>query len=86
MSETSQHKAVLVFAGHAIAGAAIFVIVAIIAFVLGKFVHMLADWGLDPNIVMCLHGLEYLLFAADAASLLFFLYNAMRAALKEISK
>ncbi|MFM0503923.1 hypothetical protein [Paraburkholderia caffeinilytica] len=86
MSETTSHKAVLAFAGHAIAGAAIFIILALIAFGVGKFVDLLAIWGLDPNIVMCLHGLEYLLFAADVVSLLFFLFNALKAALKEVSK
>jgi len=78
------HKAVFAFTGHALAAAAIFVILAIIAFGLGKFVHLLSMWGLDQNIVTCLGLLEYVLFAGDVGFLLLFLYSAMKVAYKEV--
>lgn len=84
--KTPLHKAVFAFAGHGAAAAALFVIVGVIAFGLGKFVQLLAEWGLDPNLVMCLGALEYVLFGFDVISLLIFLFSAFKAAYKEMSK
>jgi hypothetical protein len=80
----SLFKAVLAFAGHVAAGSAIFVILAMAAFGLGKFVHLLEVWGADHTLVTMLGGLEYVIFGADALSMLFFLYSALRAAYREI--
>ncbi|MFX3545060.1 hypothetical protein [Ralstonia mannitolilytica] len=81
----SSWRAVLTFAGHALAGAAIFVILALLAVGLGKFVHLLEQWGASETMVTCLTALEYVIFAADAISLMLFLWNAIRAALKEMN-
>jgi hypothetical protein len=80
----SLRNAVLAFSGHALAGATIFVLLALIAFGLGKFVNLLESWGIDSTIAMCLHALEFLLFAGDAVGLLVFIFNAMRAAYREL--
>lgn len=80
----SPWRAVAAFTGHALAGAAIFVIVALLAFGLGKFVHLLEENGATSTLVMCLTTLEYVLFFADALCVLFFLINAIRAAYLEM--
>lgn len=72
------------FAGHALAGAAIFVILALLAFGLGKFVSFLEANGASYALVIGLTGLEYLIFAADAVCMLFFLWNAVQAAFEEM--
>ncbi|MGO4412468.1 hypothetical protein AB4Z27_05885 [Cupriavidus sp. KB_39] len=80
----SPWKAVWAFAGHALAGACIFVILAFLAFGLGKFVGFLEANGASYVLVVCLTALEYLIFAADALCVLFFLWNAVQAAFKEM--
>ncbi|SDR37299.1 hypothetical protein SAMN05443245_5207 [Paraburkholderia fungorum] len=80
------YKAVLAFAGHATAAAALFVIIGLVAFLLGRFVHLLAEWGLDPNLVIGLSALEYVLFGFDVISLLFFLFSAFKVAYREMSE
>ncbi|WP_157650244.1 hypothetical protein [Burkholderia ubonensis] len=77
-------NAVAAFAGHAIAGSVIFVILALAAFGLGKFVNLLESWGIDSTIAICLRALEVLLFAGDSVGLLVFIFNAMRAAYREL--
>lgn len=77
-------KTVQAFAGHAMAGATVFVILALLAFGLGKFVHLLASYGADATLVTLLTGLEYLIFGADALCMIFFLYSAVKAAYEEM--
>lgn len=80
----SPWAAVLAFAGHACAAAAIFVIVALLAFGLGKFVSLLEQNGASYTLVVGLTALEYTIFAADAVCMLIFLWNAVKVALKEM--
>jgi hypothetical protein len=89
MSENQEPKiwdAVKAFIGHAVAGGIIFVVLALLAFGLGKFVHFLEVNGASEPLVICLTALEYLLLAVDVAGMLIFLVNALRAALKELSR
>lgn len=79
-------KAVLAFIVHAVGGAIIFAVLAGLAFALGQFVRHLAMWGAEPILVECLGALEYVIFGADALCMLFFIYSAVRAAYKEMSK
>ncbi|MBY4768953.1 hypothetical protein [Burkholderia ambifaria] len=86
MADNPQMKAVMAFAGHASAGAAIFVILALLSFGLEKFIHLLEFWGADGFLVTALTGLEYVLLGADGLSLIFFVYSAVKAAYKEMQK
>ncbi|MBH9660992.1 hypothetical protein [Burkholderia multivorans] len=86
MADHSHTKAVTAFAGHAIAGTAIFFILALLAFGIEKFIHLLEHWGADGLLITTLTCLEYVLLGADALSLLFFVYSAIKAAYEEIQK
>lgn len=86
MADHSNGREVTAFAGHAFAGTAIFVILALLAFLLGKFIHLLASWGADEFLVTILTGLEYLLLCGDAVFLVAFVYTAVKVALKEARK
>ncbi|WCM21407.1 hypothetical protein NDK50_08145 [Paraburkholderia bryophila] len=80
------YKAVLAFIVHAVGGTVIFVVLAGLAFGLGQFVRHLGIWGADAILVECLGALEYVIFGADALCMLFFIYSAVKAAYKEMSK
>lgn len=76
-------RAVLAFGGHVAAAVMIFVILAMAAFLLGKFVHLLEENGASQVLVTVLTGVEYAILATDVISVLFFLWNALKAAYKE---
>ncbi|PRG63396.1 hypothetical protein C6T69_24075 [Burkholderia multivorans] len=59
---------------------------AMLAFGIEKFIHLLEYWGADGLLVTVLTCLEYVLLGADALSLLFFVYSALKAAYEEIRK
>ncbi|MDN7490549.1 hypothetical protein QZM35_22825 [Burkholderia sp. AU45274] len=84
VSAAAIYNAVLAFIVHAVGGAIIFVVLAGLAFGLGRFVHHLAEWGADPILVTCLGALEYVVFGADALCMLFFIYSAVKAGYKEM--
>lgn len=76
-------KAVVTFAGHVLASVLIFMIIALAAFGLGKFVHILEQNGASEILVSVLTGVEYLILAVDVICMLFFLWNALKVAYKE---
>lgn len=80
----SAPKVVLEFLGHALAGAAIFIIVALIAFGLGKFVSYLESWGAAPTLITILTALEYTILTGDVVLVALFLLTAVKKALKEL--
>lgn len=85
-SHESLTKAVLKFAGHVLSGALTFIVVAVAAFCLGKFVHVLEQNGASPGQIYILTALEYVIFIGDVVLVLFFTWNAVVAAFKEMKK
>lgn len=89
MADAKNHsslRAVKAFAGHAIAGTAIFLILALVAFGIGKFIKLLERHGADAALINVLTTLEYIILAADALSMLFFLWSAVCSAYKEMKE
>lgn len=72
------------FLGHTLCGLIIFAILALAALGLGKFVHWVQEQGGAAWLVMGLEWLEIGIFVVDCLCLGFFLWNAVRAAQREM--
>ncbi|WDZ97953.1 hypothetical protein Herbaro_09285 [Herbaspirillum sp. WKF16] len=78
--------AVAEFYGHALGGAAIFLLMAALSFGLSKFVHFLEEHQASVVQIFVFTALEYALLFADVLLVLIFIWNAISGAIKKVWK